>query len=112
MIHVCCIFLLTGVDDSDIVTVSPDESECLNKLISWQLEAAWICRYYFEHRICKTLLESAQAHCGVNIQLDGKLNVPASTTLLYMSKIVAILHSSCLVYMIDMLQIAVSLLHV
>ena len=68
------------MDDSDIVTASPDESECLNKLISWQLEAAWICRYYFEHRICKTLLESAQAHCGVNIQLDGKLNVPASTT--------------------------------
>ena len=79
--------MVTGVDDSDIVTVSPDESECLRKLISWQLEAAWICRYYFEHRICKTLLESAQAHCGVNIQLDGKLNVPASTTLLYMSKI-------------------------
>ena len=101
------------MDDSDIVTASPDESECLRKLISWQLEAAWICRYYFEHRICKTLLESAQAHCGVNIQLDGKLNVPASTTLLYMymSKIVAILHSSCLVYIIDMLQIAVYLLH-
>ena len=99
------------MDDSDIVTVSPDESECLNKLISWQLEAAWICRYYFEHRICKTLLKSAQAHCGVNIQLDGKLYIPTTTILQYMSKIVAILHSSCLVYMIDMLQIAVSLLY-
>lgn len=54
------------------VSTTTETCDCLKKLISWQLEAAWITRYYFEHKTCKTLLQHAQLNCGVDIKLDGK----------------------------------------